>query len=258
MVLSSYLSRIMGKVIAIGEFQLFLLKIFVYILKPPYRRSLLFNQLNFIGTQSLGIIIMTGFFTGAVFGLQIGGIFSVFKAEDLMGGATGIALATELAPLVSGFLLAGRVGSAITAEISTMVVNEQVDAMEAMGVDPVEYLFVPRILASMIIMPLLCGIFMFMGVVGCYLVGVFIFSIDPGIFFEKLIALVQTSDIMTGLRKMFVFAFIISLFSCQYGITASGGAKGVGDATTSSVVRILIVILFTDFLISYFEVKWLS
>ena len=175
-----------------------------------------------------------------------------------MGGATGIALATELAPLVTGFLLAGRVGSAITAEISTMVVNEQIDAMEAMGVDPIEYLFVPRILASVLIMPLLCGIFMFIGVVGCYLVGVLIFYFDPGLFFDKLTALVKFSVIFSGLRKMFVFAFVISLFSCQYGITASGGAKGVGDATTGSVVRTLIVILFTDFIISYFEVKWLS
>ena len=119
-----------------GAFVIFMKDAVVEALKPPFRWRQLLQQLEFIGNGSLNIILLTGFFTGAVFGLQIGGIFKVFNAEGLTGGATGIALATELAPLITGFLLTGRAGSAMTAEISTMVVNEQVDALEAMGVSP--------------------------------------------------------------------------------------------------------------------------
>ena len=142
--------------------------------KPPIRWDLIFQHLEFIGNQSLSIIILTGFFTGAVFGLQIGGIFEIFRAESIMGAATGKALTREMAPLMTAFLLTGRAGSAMTAEIATMRVNEQVDAMEAMAVDPIHYLVVPRVIAAMCIIPLLCAIFIFVGVIGSYVTGVVI------------------------------------------------------------------------------------
>ena len=224
--------------------------------KPPYRRNLLFQQLEFIGNQSLGIIILTGFFTGAVFGLQIGGIFQIFRAEGLMGAATGKALTRELAPLMTAFLLTGRVGSAMTAEISTMKVNEQVDAMEAMGVDPLSYLVVPSFLAAMIITPFLCAVFIFIGVVGAYLIGVGVFNIDVGVFMEKLKWIVKPRDIFSGLQKSFVFAAIYSTLACRFGLRASGGAKGVGIATTNAVVSTLLIVLIFDVFITYLQIRF--
>lgn len=242
----------------IGELVLYFYEIFVQATKRPFRRTQVFRQIEFIGNQSLPIIAITSFFTGGVFGLQIGGIFTIFRAEGVMGGATGLALATELAPIISAFLLTGRVGASMTAEIATMAVNEQIDAIEAMGVSPIHYLVVPRVLASAIIMPVLCAIFMFMGVVGAYCIGVVIFEVDEGVFFENLVYFVEVQDMIKGLRKMFFFSFIISGIACRYGLNASKGAKGVGLATTDAVVNILLGVLCTDFVISYIEVRWFS
>jgi len=241
----------------LGSFLFYLRYIFTHLWKRPFRHKLVLQQIEFIGNQSVMIIILTGFFTGAVFGLQIGGVFTIFQAESMMGGATGLALAMELGPLVTGFLLAGRVGSAMTAEIATMVVGEQVDALESMGVDPVHYLIVPRVIASIIVMPLLCGIFMIMGTYGAFIIGVVLFDVDQGIFFEKLLFLVHPPDVMTGLRKMLVFSVIISTVCCRHGLHAGGGAKGVGDSTTNAVVKSLLAILAFDFIISFIEVRWL-
>lgn len=253
-----WIAHITKQIELCGLFVFYIKEVFEQMFRRPFRQKILFQQIEFIGNQSVFIILLTGFATGAVFGLQIGGVFTVFNAEGMIGGATGIALATELAPLITGFLLTGRAGSAMTAEIAIMKVNEQVDAMEAMGVHPVHYLVVPRVLASMIIMPFLCGIFMFIGVIGVYVIGNLIFHIDQGIFYEKLINLVQPADIMTGLRKMLIFSFIIATVSCKTGLAASKGAEGVGLATTNAVVRTLIMILLADFIISYIEVRWLS
>ena len=241
-----------------GDFFLFLKEVLRQMFRRPFRGQEIIRHIEFVGNRSLNIILLTGFATGAVFGLQIGGIFAIFSAEGIIGGATGIALATELAPLVTGFLLAGRAGSAMTAEIATMVVSEQVDALEAMGVSPVHYLVVPRVLGSMFIMPFLCGIFMFIGVIGVWVIGKILFNVDEGIFLDKLVSMVGIQDLMKGLRKMFFFSFIISSISCRYGLQASKGAEGVGLATTNAVVHTLLMILIIDFIITWSEVRWLS
>ena len=208
------------------------------------------------GADSVFIILLTGFFTGSVFGLQIGYVFSIFRAESMTGGASALALATELAPLVTGFLLTGRVGAAITAELATMVVSEQVEAIEAMGVDPIDYLVVPRVLASIFVMPLLCGLFMLVGVFGAYVTSLSMYSIDPGVFVGKILNLVDISDVISGLRKMLFFSLLISLICSYEGVYASGGAKGVGLATTRAVVKVLMLILLSDLVISFLEVWW--
>ena len=251
-------TAIKDKIFRIGELQIYFFRVLKLLFHRPFRKDLILQQATFLGAQSLNIVILSGFFTGAVFGLQIGGIFEIFRSESLMGGATGIALATELAPLVTGFLLAGKAGSAITAEIATMVVNEQIDAMEAMGIDPMEYLVRPRVIASLFTMPLLCGVFMFVGIVGAYIVGEVIFYVDQGLFIDKLVKLLTPHDVVVGLRKMTFFAFIISALACRKGLTSKGGAKGVGLSTTQAVISMLIFILFTDFVLSFLEVRWLS
>ncbi len=239
----------------VGAFVAYLGAICRQAVKKPVRWELIFQHLEFIGNQSLGIIIMTGFFTGAVFGLQIGGIFEIFRAESIMGAATGKALTREMAPLMTAFLLTGRAGSAMTAEIATMRVNEQVDAMEAMAVDPIHYLVVPRVLAAMMIIPLLCAIFIFVGVIGAYVTGVLIFDVDVGVFVDRIRWLVEPQDIFKGIEKSFIFSIIIGTLSCRYGLDASGGAKGVGTATTTSVVMSLLAVLYCDVLITYIQLR---
>ena len=170
-----------------------------------------------------------------------------------MGGATSIALARELSPLMTGFLLAARAGSAITAELSTMKVNEQIDAMEAMAVEPIHYLVVPRVIAGMVIAPLLCGLFTFVGVLGAFVMGVILFDVDQGVFFDRIPALAEPKDVFLGLQKAVVFGGIVTSLACRYGLSASGGAKGVGQATTTSVVMSLLTLLGFDAIITYLQ-----
>jgi phospholipid/cholesterol/gamma-HCH transport system permease protein len=219
------------------------------------RVRLVFRQLEFVGNKSLNIIFLSSIFTGAVLGLQLGKIFGLFRAEGLMGAATGKALALELAPVMCGFIVTGRAGAAMAAEIATMRVNEQIDAMEAMGVDPVSYLIVPRIVASTLMMPVLSGVFLSLGVLGCYIVGQALFGVDNQVFLRQLQELVWVSDIRKGLFKATVFGFILSSIACYRGFNARGGAKGVGEATTQAVVTSLLSILIVDFFITYFQMK---
>jgi phospholipid/cholesterol/gamma-HCH transport system permease protein len=144
----------------------------------------------------------------------------------------------------------------MTAEISTMKVNEQVDAMEAMAVDPISYLVVPRFIAALLIIPLLCAVFIFVGVLGAYIAGVVLFNIDQGLFVEKMTLIVAPKDIWRGLIKSFAFSGIMASIACKYGLNAKGGAKGVGIATTNSVVVTLLAILFVDVIITYFQIVW--
>jgi phospholipid/cholesterol/gamma-HCH transport system permease protein len=239
----------------LGAYGLYLYEIAKQTVQRPMRWELIFQQLEFIGNQSLNIILLTGFFTGAVFALQIGGIFQIFRAESIMGAATAKALTREMAPLMTAFLLTGRAGSAMTAEIATMRVNEQVDAMEAMAVDPINYLVVPRTIAAMMIIPLLCGVFIFIGTFGAFTMGVAVFDVDVGIFIDRIKWLVEPRDIMNGLEKAFIFSIIISTMACRYGLHASGGAKGVGRATTMSVVTTLLIILLCDVVITYVQLR---
>lgn len=249
-------SIVLNMVTEIGAFVIYIRQTFHWMFRRPFRLSLLMQQMEFIGNQSLMIVIISALSVGAVFALQIGGIFQLFGAQSLTGAATGKALCQELAPLVTAILLTGRAGSSMTAEISTMKVNEQVDAMEAMAVDPISYLVVPRVLAGTLMGPLLCGVFILIGVIGAYVVGVTLFDVDRGLFTSKITQFVMPSDIWRGLVKSFVFSFIMTTLACRYGLNASGGAKGVGRATTNSVVTTLLTILGVDVVITYFQVVW--
>jgi phospholipid/cholesterol/gamma-HCH transport system permease protein len=238
----------------IGRFILFMIESFQELVKPPHRPILILQQMEFIGNQSFVIILMSAFAIGAVFALQVGMVFKTFSAEGQMGIATATALSRELAPMMTAFLITGRAGSAITAEIATMRVNEQVDAMESMGVSPVNYLVVPRLIANVIMMPLLSGIFVLVGVFGSFVVGTLVFNVDQGLFFFKITDRLVTRDISMGLEKALLFSVIIALISCQFGLRAGGGAKGVGRATTNSVITTLLVVLLLDFIYTFFQI----
>lgn len=239
----------------IGRYVILIKSVLFWTVRPPVRLRLIFRQLDFVGNKSSGIIFLSSSFTGAVLGLQIGYIFSIFQAEGFLGATTGKALALELGPVMCGFIVAGRAGAAMAAEIGTMRVNEQLDAMEAMGVDPVSYLIVPRVLASVIMMPILTIIFTFLGTIGSFIVGKSMFALDTQVFMGNVKWLVWVSDINKGLFKAAVFGFILATVSCYKGYYARGGAKGVGEATTQAVVTSLLAILIVDFIITYFQMR---
>ena len=220
---------------------------------PPIRTKLLFRQLEFVGNRSFGIIVISSAMVGAVFGLILGDIFQTFGAESMLGAAAGIALSKELAPVFTGFLVTARAGSSMAAEIATMRVNEQIDAMRVMAVNPYGYLVAPRIAGSVLMLPLLTCIFILTGVTAAFIVGITFFDIDVGTFFEKMRWMVKPLYIIQGMEKGAVFGAILSSIGCYKGFYAGGGAKGVGRATTDAVVMSLVAILIVDYFISYLQ-----
>jgi len=223
------------------------------IVSPPVNLTLLFKQLEFVGNRSLWIMVLAGTMIGAVFGLQFGEIFRIFGAEAMIGASATYGLAKELAPVIGSFLVTARAGSAMAAEIGTMRVNEQIDAMRVMAVNPLNYLVAPRLVASVVMMPLLACIFTLAGVVAAFLIGVVLYDVDVGVFFEKIRWIVGPRHIWQGMQKAAVFGAIFSTIGCYKGFNAGGGAKGVGRATTGAVVISLVTILVADFFISYLQ-----
>jgi phospholipid/cholesterol/gamma-HCH transport system permease protein len=244
----------MAMVERLGFSAVFIKEVVQQAFSRPFRVRLILQQMEFIGFQSTTIVLICGFFIGAALSLQVGTIFVIFGAEGMLGAANAKAMSRELSPLITGFLLAGRVGASITAELGTMKVNEQVDAMEAMAVDPISYLVVPRFIAGVLMMPLLVGIFNVVGQTASFMVAVLIFRIDQGSFFSKMVQIMEIGDIMRGMEKAVIFGGIIALLSCQFGLNTSGGAKGVGRSTTNSVVTILLVLLAVDFVLTYLQI----
>ncbi|MCX6124075.1 MAG: ABC transporter permease [Proteobacteria bacterium] len=211
--------------------------------RPRMSLRLFMKQCEFTGNMSLGVMILAGIMIGAVFGLQFGEILKIFGAEGMIGAAAGFALTKELAPVIGSFLVTARAGSSMAAEIATMRVNEQIDAMRVMAVNPYNYLVAPRIWASIFMMPLLTGIFILSGVT------------DLAVFFDKIQWIIKPRHLLEGMQKSMVFGLIFSSIGCYKGFHAAGGAKGVGKATTEAVVISLVTILVVDFFISYAQYR---
>jgi phospholipid/cholesterol/gamma-HCH transport system permease protein len=209
------------------------------------------HQLYSLGVQSLPITIITASFIGMAFTLQIVREFEKFGANFLLGGIVGLAVWRELAPLLTGVAVSARVGAAIASELGTMRVTEQVDALKALSQDPVRYLVVPRILAVMIMMPLLVAVADAVGFMSGFFVGVPMANINPNAYFSSAITMLEPFDIVGGLLKALVFGFLIGLISCFEGLNTKAGAKGVGIATTRAVVKTIISIFIVNFFLSY-------
>lgn len=223
--------------------------------RPRMSIKLFLKQCEFTGNLSVAITILAGMMIGAVFGLQFGEILRIFGAEGMIGASAGFALSKELAPVVGSFLVTARAGSSMAAEIATMRVNEQIDAMRVMAVNPYNYLVAPRIWASVAMMPLLTLIFILSGVFCAFVIGVAIYDVDLAVFFDKIQWIVKPSHIWEGVQKSMVFGLIFSSVGCYKGFHAAGGAKGVGRATTEAVVISLVTILVVDFFMSYAQYK---
>ena len=218
--------------------------------KPRFNHII--AQMSHLGVDSLTIVSLTLLFTGVVFTLQTAHEFIRFGAQSTVGGIIAIAIGRELGPVLVGVVCAGRVGAAITAEISTMKVTEQIDALRVMSVSPVDYLIVPRMLACMIVVPLLTVFGDIIGVFGGYIVAVYYSGISSYLFMHSIDIFVTIYDMTGGMIKAIFFGNVIAVLGCYYGLNCPNGAEGVGKATTKTVVSSIIVIFILNAVLTFF------
>jgi len=218
--------------------------------RPPLKARNIFKQMEFVGVKSIFVVVLTGTFTGMVMALQGYHGFRMFSAEALVGSTVALGMTRELGPVLTALMVTARAGSAMAAELGTMRVTEQIDALSVMAANPIKHLIVPRVLAGVFMVPLLTVVSDFCGIVGGYFVGVHLLDINSGIFIKNITKLVDLGDIYNGLVKAACFGLILSLIGCYKGFNARGGAEGVGRATTEAVVLAAITILISDYFLT--------
>lgn len=233
-----------------GSISILLAESFKQMFKRPLRIKLFIKQVEFIGYKSIPIVILTGIFTGMVFSLQSYNGLNNFGASSMTGGLVAMAVIMELGPVLTGIMVAARAGSSMTAELGTMKVTEQIDALDALAIDPVHYLAVPRILASMVSLPLLNAICIMFALLGGYVVVVMIMGVNEATYFANMYTYTSVNDIVDSMIKAFVFGIIIATVSCHNGFNTKTGAEGVGKATTLSVVESSVFILMFDYILT--------
>ncbi len=231
----------------LGGLLLFAIKTVTHIIRPPYYPSQIFRQIFEIGYLSLPVVGLTAIFTGMVLALQSYTGFSRFSGESAIATVVVLSVTRELGPVLAGLMVAGRVGASIAAEIGTMRVTEQVDALVTLNTNPFKYLVAPRVLACTLMLPLLVLCADVIGVLGGYLVSIHKLGFNPALYIEKTFKYLEVQDVMSGLIKATVFGFMIALFGCYQGYHSKGGAQGVGQATTSAVVSSSISILILNY-----------
>jgi phospholipid/cholesterol/gamma-HCH transport system permease protein len=239
----------MGSVFHLGHYTLLSVRALILAIIPPWRLRTIFRQMELVGVNSLFVVLLTGLFTGAVFTLQVIYGFRRFSAESMVGPTVATAMTRELGPVLTALMVTGRVGSSMAAELSAMKVTEQIDALTVMGADPVKYLITPRILAAIVMLPLLTAVSDAVGVIGGYLVAMGK-GLDPGQFASRIEDIVVIGDVYNGLIKAAVFGFILASVGCYMGFYTKGGAEGVGRSTTHAVVCAYVAILVGDFIMT--------
>jgi phospholipid/cholesterol/gamma-HCH transport system permease protein len=240
----------LGFMAAVGHLTLFTFQSVKNIFLPPFYMRLFLRQLMNIGYYSLPVVGMTALFTGMVLALQIYVGSSRFNAESAVATIVVIGLTRELAPVLSGLMVAGRVGAAIAAEIGTMRVTEQIDALVTLSTNPYRYLVAPRVLAGVITLPILVLIGDIIGVSGGYLVATESLGFNPSSYIKNTFDFLEARDVISGLIKASVFGFIVTIMGCYHGFNSTGGAQGVGRATTNAVVSSFILILISDYFLT--------
>lgn len=215
--------------------------------RRPFRWANYLEAAEYIGFGSLPIVVLVGFFTGAVTSLQSVAAFRQFGLESFSGGTTGKALSTELGPVLTSLMLAGRAGAGIATELGTMRITEQIDALESMAVNPIQYLVLPRLIAAMIVTPILSLLFFVVGMGGAWLVAVLLQGVDQGQWIANLRDIVDLIDVSQGMIKSVFFGFMVALVGCYQGFNATGGGRGVGMGTTRAVVIASVMTLISDY-----------
>jgi phospholipid/cholesterol/gamma-HCH transport system permease protein len=234
----------------LGATVLLLGQALTWLVRPPFRLAQLLIAIEFVGAGSLFIAGLVGMFTGMAFTVSTIVGFRQFSAEGMVGGVVALALARELAPVLAAVVVTARAGSTMASELGNMRVTEQIDAITTMGVSPVQYLVVPRVLATTLVLPLLALCFGIAGMFGAWVVAVLWQSIDPGVFFDRIQSFVKWSDIRMLLVKSAIFGVVVSTICCKKGFFASGGARGVGEATARAVVASIVAIFAADYVIT--------
>jgi phospholipid/cholesterol/gamma-HCH transport system permease protein len=242
--------RLIAFVEQVGALMIVLLRTLRWLPRRPYRFKLLLKQFDFIGVQSTFIILLTSLFTGGVFALQSSSAFALFEANTMVGPTVVLALTRELGPVLTALMVIGRVGSSMAAEIGTMRVTEQIDALETMAVNPYHYLIVPRLIASVIMMPLLTTVFDFVGTMGAYFVTTHLLSVPTAEFIEQVVYYVDFDDYYVGIIKGAVFGLIMAVIGCYKGYNTTRGAEGVGAATTESVVLASVAVMVANYFLT--------
>jgi len=239
-----------------GRPWIFLLKVMVAMVTPPFRLRLVLQQILQIGVNSSLVILLIGIFTGAVLAVQGEYTLAKFGATAYTGSAVALSLIRELGPVLTALMVIGRAGSAITAELGIMRITEQIDALRSMAVDPVRYLMVPRMLAGLIAVPILTGMCILIGILGGYIVGVGLLNLSAGTFWSQIQSAITPTDIYSGFIKSFVFALIFGWVACYKGYTCGFGAVGVNKATTQSVVTASVAVLVIDYFLTSVLTRW--
>jgi len=246
-------------VYSLQEFFVLAGKALGFIFVKPFYASDLFQQMDAIGVGSLGIVLLTGFFTGMVLALQSAVQLATFGATDYIGRLIAGSMVRELGPVLAGLMVAGRVGSGIAAQLGSMRVTEQIDALNTLGTDPIKKLVTPRVLASLIMVPVLTVINDFVGILGGNLISTLLVGVPTGLYWRTVWEQIAgdgfvlrfiPTDFVQGLIKPFVFGGIISITACYFGINTTGGTEGVGQSTTRTVVLSSILILVVDYFLT--------
>jgi phospholipid/cholesterol/gamma-HCH transport system permease protein len=235
---------------ATGRIFLFAARAMAAGITPPYYPRLLLRQILHIGYYSLPVVGLTAIFTGMVLALQSYTGFSRFNAESAIASVVVLSVTRELGPVIAGLMVAGRVGAAMAAEIGTMRVTDQIDALTTLSTDPLRYLVLPRLVAGLLTLPALVLVADIIGVFGGYLVSTYKLGFNIQSYLTSTTQHLETMDVVSGLIKAGVFGFIVALMGCYHGYNSRGGAEGVGQATTYAVVSASILILVTDYLLT--------
>ena len=233
-----------------GKITLLLWKALILIFQRPLNLKNILKQMEEVGIKSIPVVLITGAFTGAVLALQSYTGFKRFNAETFVGTVVALSITRELGPVLTGLMVSGRVGSSMAAELGTMQVTEQIDALYTLAVNPIKYLIVPRLLAALIMMPVLVIFADLIGILGGYFVSVKVLHSNPYIYMERTWDYLELNDIYSGLFKAGVFGIIIATISCYQGFFTEGGAEGVGRATTKAVVLSCLLILIFNYIIT--------
>ena len=234
----------------IGRFVIFGANFFFWLPKKPFFLSQFLKQVFEIGYLSLPVVGLTAFFSGMVLAIQSYTGFARLGAEDAVATVVVLSVTRELGPVLAGLMVAGRVGASITAEIGTMKVSEQIDALYVMSTRPIQYLVIPRVLAGLICLPFLVIIGDVIGIMGGWIIGVYQLGFNSMVYMDRTIEYLEIIDIFQGLVKAMTFGFIVTLMGCYQGFHCGQGAKGVGRATTNSVVTSSILILVSNYFIT--------
>lgn len=234
----------------VGSMVNFAIEAFRSSFEKPYRYLEIVRHMEFVGNQSVIIISLTGLFTGLALSLQIYLGFKLVNAVNLVGPTVALGISRELGPVLTGLIVAARAGGAMAARLGTMRVNEQIDALDVMGVNTYQYLIAPRIYATILCMPLLTAVFDFVAMVGAWFLVVHLVDLDQAIFMDKIRSTIEVRHIMEGLFKSMVFGLVFSVICTYRGFNTKGGAKGVGDATNAGVVQSMVMIIILDYFLS--------